>query len=205
MRKLTQLTSTAVPIMNANVDTDIITPMNRITTRSDRPLSYYAFEPLRYIDGNGDSGQMNVEFPLNKGKYKGAEIMICGENFGCGSSSETAPAAIVELGFRVLIGSSFGDIFFNNCFQQGLLPIILSLDTTQRLATLATMARQFSIDLPAQSLTTPEGTISFAVNSLRKKSLIEGLDDIGLTLRQTDLIDKWQAEDRLKRPWVYNV
>lgn len=206
MEKLQQLASQAVPIMNANIDTDIITPMNRLTTRLAKPLAYYAFEPLRYIGGDGDSGNPDPDFPLNDPRYAGATIMLCGENFGCGSSRESAPAAIAELGIRCVIGSSFGDIFFNNCFQQGVLPVVLPLREVETLAAQAKEGGRFELDLEAQLIVSPDGRrIPFEVNALKKRSLLEGLDDISLTLQQDKEIAAFQERDRLARPWIYDV
>lgn len=206
MEKLEQLAGPAIPIMNANVDTDIITPMIRLTARLDKPLAHYAFEPLRYMDGDGDSGSPDPDFPLNDPQYAGAAIMICGENFGCGSSRESAPAAIAALGVRCLIGSSFGDIFFNNCFQQGVLPVVLPLKDVEHLAEQARQGGRFELDLETQTITSPDGRrIPFEVNALKKRSLLEGLDDISLTLQQEEDISAFQKRDRLARPWIYDV
>lgn len=206
MEKLTHISSRAVPIMNANVDTDIITPMNRLTGRNAHPLSHYAFEPLRYIGGNGDEGAPNPDFPLNDPQFAGARIIICGENFGCGSSRESAPAALAELGIRCVIGSSFGDIFFNNCFQQGVLPVVLPLDLVGQLAQEARQGGEFQVDLASRHITTPSGnTHDFEVNDLKRRSLMEGLDDISLTLERDADIAAFQARDRLARPWIYEI
>lgn len=206
MEKLTHLESRAVPVMNANVDTDIITPMSRLTARLNKPLAHYAFEPLRYVGGNGDTGEANPDFPLNDSRFDGAAIMICGENFGCGSSRESAPAAIAALGIRCLIGSSFGDIFFNNCFQQGVLPIVQPLDLVEHLAALSREGSIFEVDLASQQIRLPDGTTrSFEVNALKKRSLLEGLDDISLTMQQNEVIARFQSEDRRRRPWIYDI
>lgn len=164
--------------MKPNIDTDVITPMNRLTNLGDgHSLGHYAFEPLRYVDGDGDSGRPDPAFALNDPVYAGARIMICGENFGCGSSRESAPAAIAELGFRCLVGTGFGDIFFNNCFQQGILPIVLA--NVDELVTACTGGGEFSLDLEAQTLTTPsQHTLTFEVNALKKEGLLNGVDDL---------------------------
>ena len=206
MDKLITIESPAAAIMIANVDTDVITPMNRITTRAGKPLSHYAFEPLRYLGGDGDHGEPDPDFALNREIYRSARIMLCGENFGCGSSRETAPAAIADLGFRCLIGSSFGDIFHNNCFQQGILPVTLEREQVERLARLSEHGEVLLVDLPGQQITAPDGSLyQFEVNSLRKKSLVEGLDDIALTLTMLQDIDAWQEADEVARPWVYHL
>ncbi len=204
MEKLERLQSPAAPIMNANIDTDVITPMQRMTQRSNKPLSYYAFEPLRFVGGNGDEGKVDERFALNQDKYRDARIMICGENFGCGSSRESAPAVIADMGFRCLIGTGFGDIFFNNCFQQGILPIVVDSETLATLAAVAATGAELVVDLSAQEITTPDGEVfAFSVNALRKRSLLEGLDDIELTMLLGDDISNWQQQDGVSRPWIY--
>lgn len=204
MEKLERLQSPAAPIMNANIDTDVITPMQRMTQRSNKPLSYYAFEPLRFVGGNGDEGKVDERFALNQDKYRDARIMICGENFGCGSSRESAPAVIADMGFRCLIGTGFGDIFFNNCFQQGILPILVDSETVATLAAAAATGAELVVDLSAQEITTPDGEVfAFSVNALRKRSLLEGLDDIELTMLLGDDISNWQQQDGVSRPWIY--
>lgn len=204
MEKLERLQSPAAPIMNANIDTDVITPMQRMTQRSNKPLSYYAFEPLRFVGGNGDEGKVDDRFALNQDKYRDARIMICGENFGCGSSRESAPAVIADMGFRCLIGTGFGDIFFNNCFQQGILPIVVDRETLATLAAVAATGAELVVDLSAQEITTPDGEVfAFSVNALRKRSLLEGLDDIELTMLLGDDISNWQQQDGVSRPWIY--
>lgn len=204
MEKLERLQSPAAPIMNANIDTDVITPMQRMTQRSNKPLSYYAFEPLRFVGGNGDEGKVDERFALNQDKYRDARIMICGENFGCGSSRESAPAVIADMGFRCLIGTGFGDIFFNNCFQQGILPIVVDRETLATLAAVAATGAELVVDLSAQEITTPDGEVfAFSVNALRKRSLLEGLDDIELTMLLGDDISNWQQQDGVSRPWIY--
>lgn len=200
MEPLRHLRSVAVPILIANVDTDVITPMRRIVGGSQHPLHHYAFEALRYHGGDGDSGAPDPAFPLNDPLYAGASIMLTGANFGCGSSRETAPAAIAALGFRVLIGPSFGDIFFNNCFQQGILPIVLDA------AVVAGLVGELSVDVDAQTLSAADGTvIGFEVNPLRKACLLEGTDLIGMSLRYGDMIGEWQERDRAVRPWVWET
>ena len=206
MGKLTRVAGPAVPILAANIDTDVITPMIRLTTRLERPLADYAFEALRYLDGNADSGEPDPSFPLNQERFHGAKIMLCGANFGCGSSRESAPAAIAGLGIRCLIGPSFGDIFFNNCFQQGILPVVLPSATVLVLARQAQSGGRFEVDLNDQTIVDARGaTHAFQVTGLRKRSLMEGLDDIGLTLQLDDEIRRWQERDSAARPWIYEI
>lgn len=199
MEPLRTVRSRAVPILAPNIDTDVITPMRRITGGSARPLHHYAFEPLRYIDGDGDAGEPDPAFPLNDPARRGSAIMLTGPNFGCGSSRETAPQAIAELGFRVLIGSSFGDIFYNNCFQQGILPVVVPPEVVDHLDGVIT------VDLESQTVTAGDGPPTrFEVNPLRKACLLEGTDLIGLTLGYHDQIAEWQRRDRTGRPWVWD-
>ena len=203
MDKFVRVTSRAVPMLRRDVDTDLITPMRRIGLAQPQPLHHYAFEALRYVGGDGDTGAPNPEFELNQDAYAGARIMLTGANFGCGSSRETAPQAIAGLGFRCLIGTSFGDIFFKNCFQQGILPVVLA---EAELDALAKQARdgEFSVDLETCTITAPDRReLRFEVNPLRRESLLSGLDDIGLTLQRGDAIAAFQARDRVERPWVY--
>ena len=205
MEPLTIVEGTAAPLLIPNVDTDVITPLNRLTGGNAHPLQHYAFEPYRYVDGDGDHGKPNPEFALNQPEFASARLLITGENFGCGSSRETAPAAIAALGIRCLIGSSFGEIFFNNCFQRGLLVLVFPLETIASLAA-QTVDGLFRVDLVEQHLDAPDGTRrDFEVNPLRRKCLLEGLDDLGLTLQRSEAIDRFQERDRQARPWVYSV
>jgi 3-isopropylmalate/(R)-2-methylmalate dehydratase small subunit len=198
--------SPAASLMQPNVDTDVITPMRRISQRGEKPLSYYAFEALRYLGGDGDEGDPDPDFCLNQERFAAARILITGENFGCGSSRETAPRAIGDLGIRVLVGASFGDIFFNNCFQCGILPIRLDAGVVDRLVGQAQSGADFRVDLEAQTITAPAGeVVAFEVDPLRRGSLLAGLDDIGMTLELADRIGDFQSRDRRERPWVWSV
>jgi 3-isopropylmalate/(R)-2-methylmalate dehydratase small subunit len=200
MEPLRVVRSVAVPVLMANVDTDVITPMRRIVGRSEHPLHHYAFEALRYLGGDGDTGRPDPAFPLNDPRYAGASIMLTGPNFGCGSSRETAPAAIAALGFRVLIGPSFGDIFFNNCFQQGVLPITLDEAVVEGLT------GELTVEVETQTVTAGSTTvISFELNPLRKACLLEGTDMIGMSLGYADRIGAWQDRDRVARPWAWET
>jgi 3-isopropylmalate/(R)-2-methylmalate dehydratase small subunit len=200
MEPLRTVRSRVVPLLTPNIDTDVITPMRRITGGSPHPMHHYAFEAMRYLGGDGDTGEPDPAFPLNDPTLADAQIMVTGPNFGCGSSRETAPMAIAALGFRVLIGPSFGDIFFNNCFQQGILPIVVDAGVTDRVAS----AGELTVDLDKQTIQTRDGdVIAFDVNPLRKACLLEGSDLVGLSLGQLAAIDAWQAADRVTRPWVW--
>ncbi len=202
MAPLQRIDSIAAPLLLADVDTDVITPMRRITGRNAHPLAHYAFEPLRYL-GDADELRPNPTFVLNDPAFAGAEILLTGENFGCGSSRETAASVLQDLGFRVVIGSTFGDIFTNNCFQRGLLVIGLDEETVAALAAESRQGR-FQVDLETQRITSPQGlVVHFDVNPLRRELLLSGLDDIGVTLRLSREIEAFQQADRRRRPWIY--
>ncbi len=211
MEKYTTLTSKAAPLMLANIDTDIITPMRRLVTHAGTTaLARYAFEPLRFVDGDGDRGEPNPDFIMNQPAFQDATILVTGENFGCGSSRETAVTALVDLGYRCIIGSSFGEIFHNNCYQNGILPIVLPREQVETLAaeSLETAASEatVTVSLETCTITTPLGnTLSFEINALRREALLEGLDSIGVTLKREAEIAAFQARDRQARPWVYEV
>ncbi len=201
MEPFTPVTSRAIALLMPNIDTDVITPMNRMMERGERPLHHYAFEAMRYVGGDGDASIPNPDFCLNQPGAEGAAIMVVGDNFGCGSSRETAPTVIAELGIRCLIGSSFGDIFFNNCFQQGVLAVVVPGSVVARLAGSVGV---FTVDLDRQIITGSDGfRIEFECNALRRHSLLVGLDDIGLGLSHDAEITAFQQVDRLRRPWVY--
>jgi len=188
--------------MRSNVDTDIITPMARLVMAEKGDMHLYAFEPWRFLE----DGSENPDFVLNQDAFRRAEILITGPNFGCGSSREGAVWAIRGLGIRCLIGSSFGDIFYNNCFQNGILPVVLPAETVERFAALAEDGNggPFTVDLEAYRITTPNGeTYAFEIEAGRRRQLLDGLDDIGLTLKRAGDIDAFRAADREERPWVY--
>ena len=194
----------AAPWLLPNIDTDIISPMKRILANLDN-LAAYAFEPFRFVNGDGDKGIPDTEFVLNKPEYSDAKIMIVGENFGSGSSRETAPEAIAGMGIRCLIGISFGGIFFKNCFQQGILPIMLPKETIHQIVQ-QTLDGAFIVDLQKNELITPRGEIiTFEVESVKKQSLLEGLDDVGVTMQIKDLIVDFESKDKLNRPWIYQT
>jgi len=193
-----RLASVAAPLMRSNVDTDIITPMARLVMAEKGDMQLYAFEPWRFLE----DGSENPDFVLNRDAFKSAQILITGPNFGCGSSREGAVWAIRGLGIRCLIGSSFGDIFYNNCFQNGILPA----ETVEYFAALAEDGNgaPFDVDLEEQRITAPDGeTYPFEIDAGHRRQLLEGLDDIGLTLERSSEIDAFRAADREARPWIY--
>ena len=203
MQKFTKVAGPAAPMLRANVDTDVIIPIQRLVGTGRDGLGPYAFERLRYNKDGSD----NPDFVLNLPQYRDSPILLAGPNFGCGSSREGAVWALMGMGFRAVLAPSFGDIFFNNCFQNGMLPIVVPDDVVARIAAeteAAQGARHTTIDLARQVIVTPEGAeIPFTVDARKKEALLEGLDDIALTLRFKDAIDGWYAADRAARPWVW--
>jgi 3-isopropylmalate/(R)-2-methylmalate dehydratase small subunit len=193
----------AATLMQTNINTDVIIRIERLTGGKRDGLGPYALEALRYRP----DGSENPEFPFNQAKYRAAPILIAGRNFGCGSSREGAVWALMGMGIRCVIAESFGDIFFGNCFQNGMLPIRLPDAIIQDLVKQAeVLPGPFTIDLEQSTITTPGGSaIRFEVDPLRRNSLLAGLDDIGLTLSRASGIDTWQASDRRARPWVWQT
>ena len=201
MDKFEKLTGIAAPMPLINVDTDMIIPKQFLKTIKRSGLGVNLFDEMRYDqDGNEIPG-----FVLNKPQYRDAEILVAGENFGCGSSREHAPWAIKDFGIRCVIAPSFADIFFNNCFKNGILPIALpqdQVDVLMKDAEKGANARM-EIDLDAQTVTTSDGEVfAFEVDSHKKHCLMEGLDDIGLTLEKSAAIDAFEKSASVERPWV---
>lgn len=203
MRKFETIHSIAVPWLLPNVDTDTISPMKRLILNMDE-LDVYSFEPYRFIDGDGDAGQLNMEFPLNQERYKGAKILIVGENFGCGSSRETAPEAIAKCGYECIISSSFGGIFTKNCYQQALLPLVFPKEMVEDWAKQAEEGDPFTVDLEKCIVVSPDGkTHSFTIEDARREALLLGLDEVARTLKKSDKIDRFFEQDKQQRPWLY--
>ena len=203
MEKFTTLTAVAAYYPRANVDTDLIIRVERCAKVEKKGLGKYAFEMARFLADGSD----NPEFPLNNGPFREAQILVGNINFGCGSSREMAVWAIAGMGIRCVIAPSFGEIFFGNCFQNGLLPVILPQATVETIgAALAAdpANAKLTVDLERQVVVAPDGSEhAFAIEPLRKKALLEGLDEIGLTrLREPEIV-AFQARDRVKRPWIY--
>jgi 3-isopropylmalate/(R)-2-methylmalate dehydratase small subunit len=206
MEKFTVLTSVAAPLLRPNINTDILVRIERLMYVPRGQLAKYCFEAWRYLpDGSEDP-----DFVLNKPAYRGASILIGGPNFACGSSREAAVWSLWDLGFRCVIAPSFGDIFFNNCFQNGMLPIVLPADVVAKLGDEAARVGEgangapFTIDLEQQLILTPSGRqVPFKVDAARRRALLDGLDEIQMTLAQEGEISKFQATDRMRRPWIY--
>ncbi len=211
MRAFTALEGVVMPIDRANVDTDMIIPKQFLKSIKRSGFGPYLFDELRYLDkGEPDMDcthrPLNMEFSLNHERYAGANILLSRQNFGCGSSREHAPWALDDFGFRCLIAPSFADIFFNNCFKNGILPIQLSDDIVDQLFDLVAATEGFSlaVDLLSQMITLPDGSsIEFEVDSFRKHCLLNGLDDIALTLEDADKIRAFEVKHQQKAPWLY--
>jgi 3-isopropylmalate/(R)-2-methylmalate dehydratase small subunit len=189
--------------MLANVDTDVIIRIERLTAGDPAALGRYAFEALRYrADGSEDP-----DCVLNAPKFRAAPILLAGPNFGCGSSREPAVWALMAMGLRCVIAESFGDIFYANCFQMGLLPIRLEQSVVAQLAAEAReRCEPFTVDLVGRMVVAPSGAKhAFEIDEFRRTALLEGLDDIGLTLKHDAEISAWQAADREARPWVWRT
>ncbi|WP_454727568.1 MULTISPECIES: 3-isopropylmalate dehydratase small subunit [Cupriavidus] len=202
MQPFTVVTGAAAPLLRANVDTDVIIRIERLTSLQRDALGPYALEALRYrADGSEDP-----DFVLNQPAFRGAPVLLAGANFGCGSSREGAVWALMGIGVRCVIAPSYGDIFYNNCFQNGVLPIRLPAPAVAALAAQCAHGAPLRVDLAAAMLTAPDGTaIAFPVDPLRREALLHGLDDIGLTLKDDALIRAWQQADRARRPWAWAV
>lgn len=213
MKSFTVIQGIAAPMDRANVDTDMIIPKQFLKSIKRTGFGKNLFDELRYLDeGKPDQScegrPINAEFPLNFPRYKNASILLARENFGCGSSREHAPWALDDYGFRSVIAPSFADIFFNNCFKNGLLPIILSEEIVDKLfkEMYAAEGYQLTVDLAAQTVTTPSGEcFGFEVDAFRKHCLLNGLDDIGLTLEHADKIHAYEIKRRAEAPWLFDV
>ena len=202
LQPFTLLTGAAAYLPRANIDTDLIIRIERLTSLGKDELGAYAMEALRYLpDGSEDPS-----FVFNRPAFRGAPILLAGDNFGCGSSREGAVTALLGMGLRCVIAPSFGDIFFNNCFINGLLAIRLPAATVSALAAACADGAPLTADLEKGTLTTADWTVTpFAIDPLRREGLLQGLDDIGLTLKDDALIRQWQQADQVRRPWVWAV
>ena len=201
MQKFDQLTGVAAPLNILNIDTDMIIPKQFLKTIKRSGLGRNLFDEMRYTR----DGKEIADFVLNKEPYRQAEIIIAGDNFGCGSSREHAPWALLDFGVRSVISTSFADIFFNNCFKNGILPIVVSADDRDALMADAFDSDnpELSVDLVAQTIRRPNGvTISFEVDPFRKTCLLEGLDDIGLTLEKSENIASFEETRKSSQPWL---
>jgi 3-isopropylmalate/(R)-2-methylmalate dehydratase small subunit len=201
MDKFETLTGIAAPMPLVNIDTDMIIPKQFLKTIKRTGLGVHAFEEMRYQD----DGSENPNFVLNKDAYREAQILIAGDNFGCGSSREHAPWALKDFGIRAIISTSFADIFYNNCFKNGLLPIVLPPEAVETLMSDAEKGAnaRMTVDLEAQTVTSSDGEqFTFEIDPFKKHCMLEGLDDIGLTLEKDAAIADFEAKAAASRPWV---
>jgi 3-isopropylmalate/(R)-2-methylmalate dehydratase small subunit len=202
MQAFTKVVGPAAPLLRQNVDTDVIIRIERLTELKPANLGRHAFEVLRYAP----DGSENPDFILNQPPFRGAPILIAGRNFGCGSSREAAVWALMGIGLRAVLAESFGDIFFSNCFQNGMLPVVLPGATIERLAQAAAGGASVEVDLVRNVVVAPDGeVIPFEVDPQRREALLEGLDEIGRTIKRNAEIDAWQQRDRAARPWVWEL
>ena len=201
MEKVTTLKGIAAPLPMMNVDTDMIIPKQYLRTIKRTGLGQYLFDEMRKTQ----DGKEIPDFVLNREPYRKAVILVAGENFGCGSSREHAPWAMLDFGIRCVIAPSFADIFYNNCFKNGILPVRLTKQQVEILMKDATAGETLAVDLGKQTVLRPNGeAFSFEVESFRKHCLLEGLDDIGLTLVHVAKIEAFERNQRDKSPWLYS-
>ena len=212
MKKFETINAVVAPLDRSNVDTDAIIPKQFLKSIKRSGFGPNLFDEWRYLD-HGEPGmdnsqrKINPDFVLNQPRYKGAKILLARENFGCGSSREHAPWALEDYGFRVIIAPSYADIFFNNCFKNGILPIVLDAGVVDALfnEVNANEGYQLTVDLETQTISKPDGeAISFEVDEFRKYCLVNGLDDIGLTLQHVDDIKAYEKQRAQEAPWLFN-
>lgn len=211
MEKFNTFTGVVAPLDRANVDTDAIIPKQFLKSIKRSGFGQNLFDEWRYLD-HGEPGmdvsqrKLNPDFVLNQPRYQGAQILLARDNFGCGSSREHAPWSLQDYGFRVIIAPSFADIFFNNCFKIGLLPIVLKSQIVDALFTEVKMAGGYrlTVDLDAQAVTTPgDQQFHFDIDKFRKHCLLNGLDDIGMTLQRAEKIKQFEQKRRAEQPWLF--
>jgi 3-isopropylmalate/(R)-2-methylmalate dehydratase small subunit len=202
MQKFTTLTAVAAPLPMPNIDTDKIIPAQHLKTIQRTGLGKYLFETLRYTN----DGKERPEFVLNKPAYRNAKILVAGENFGCGSSREHAPWALLDFGITCVISTSFADILYNNSFKNGILPIKLPKEDVDKLLDDASRGANavITIDLEKQEIRGPDGgCIKFEMDSFRKHCLLNGLDDVGLTLQKKPQVESFEQKQKSSQPWLY--
>ena len=201
MEKFNKLSSVAAPLPIINIDTDMIIPKDYLKTIKRSGLGKGLFAEMRYHEDGSD----NADFVLNKPAYKNAQIIVAGDNFGCGSSREHAPWALADYGVKCVISTSFADIFYNNCFKNGILPAIVSPEDLEKLMDDAERGANsvLTVDLESQTITGPDGgSVTFEIDAMRKHRLLEGIDDIGETLQKAPKIDTFEDKMSSERPWV---
>ncbi len=200
MQKFNTLKSIPAYLPIVNIDTDMIIPKQFLKTIKRTGLGKNLFFEMRY----DDNGKEINDFVLNQKPYSNSKILIAGKNFGCGSSREHAPWALLDFGITSVISSSFADIFYNNCFKNGILPIILDEEKIKELSEYAKRKEEIFIDLKEEKIIFGNNEIKFKVDSFKKKCLLEGLDDIALSLKKTDKIENFEKNLEIKKPWVFN-
>jgi len=201
MEKFTTLTGVAAPMNMINVDTDMIIPKQFLKTIKRTGLGANLFHEMRF----NEDGSENPDFVLNQPAYREAQILVADDNFGCGSSREHAPWAILDYGIRCVISTSFADIFYNNCFKNGILPIKVSKEDLDKLMDDAERGANatLTVDLEAQTIQGPDGgTVAFEIDAFKKHCLLNGLDDVGLTMQKADKIDAYEDRQRVSQPWL---
>lgn len=201
MEKFTVLEGVAAPMKLVNVDTDMIIPKQYLKTIKRTGLGTGLFSEMRY----NDDGSENADFVLNQPAYRNAKILVAGDNFGCGSSREHAPWALLDFGIKCVISTGFADIFYNNCFKNGILPIVVSPEDLDKLFDDAERGSNatLTVDLAAQEIRGPDGgAVKFEIDPFRKRCLMEGLDDIGLTLEKRGSIDHFETAKQAEQPWL---
>ena len=199
MEKFVNLKGVAAPFNFINIDTDKIIPKQFLKTIKRTGLGKHLFDEMRF----NDDGSEKEDFVLNEGPYRSSNIIVAGDNFGCGSSREHAPWSLLDFGFKCIIAPSFADIFYNNCFKNGILPIRLTQDKVDILMEQANNKKMLTVDLEKQKIISEDdSSIDFDIDEFRKKCLIEGLDDIGLTLQKKEKITQYEAALKSSHPWI---
>ena len=199
MDKFTTLQGIAAPLPIVNIDTDMIIPKQFLKTIKRTGLGVSLFYEMRY----DTEGKLIEDFVLNTKPYDQSKILVAGDNFGCGSSREHAPWSLKDFGIRCVISTSFADIFYNNCFQNGILPIVVKAEELDRLMSAAESQLEFNIDLPNQSIQVGNHSINFEIEDHRKERLLQGLDDIGITLGYKEDIAAYEQDQKNKKPWLF--
>jgi 3-isopropylmalate dehydratase small subunit len=199
MDKFTTLQGIAAPLPIVNIDTDMIIPKQFLKTIKRTGLGVSLFYEMRY----DTEGKLVDDFVLNTKPYDNSKILVAGDNFGCGSSREHAPWSLKDFGIRCVISTSFADIFYNNCFQNGILPIVVNAEELDRLMSAAGSQLEFNIDLPNQSIQVGNHSINFDIEDHRKERLLQGLDDIGITLGYKEDISSYESDKKTQKPWLF--
>ena len=200
MEKFINLKGIAAPFNFINVDTDKIIPKQFLKTIKRTGLGQHLFDEMRF----NDDGSEKKDFVLNEEPYRSSNIIVAGDNFGCGSSREHAPWALSDFGIKCIISSSFADIFYNNCFKNGILPITISEDQIKEISDYSKRKEEISVNLPEQSISFGNKEIKFEIDQFKKKCLIEGLDDIALSLEKSEKIVSYENKIKEAKPWIFN-